>query len=770
MLFLGVFKVYILLKNRQLIYKTLDILQEGVFAPNTQRGGQLEVTMVKDCIRYTHRQVFTYYTLGVLTVLNGYTMALTSKLRESDYHLWEVPWVPFGLFEVSTTFRYYVVYVYQATGITCFGFIIMTNDLLIVGVFTHVRTQFNILANFLRNIVPEHMLGLKASGISLGDNESKLYRAYQLFAFCAFASVVLEEICMLTLYRRGIDITEVATLIYMYLTHSVGLIKFFVMLKNRVSVAASLKSLHEGTFAPNFERGGAFEAETVKKAIETTRLQLVAYYILATITIFNGSITALVSKLTKKDPENWDLPWLPFAIFEVSTTFRFYVVYIWQTISLTLFCYAIVTCDLLIVGAFAHIRAQFYILGNFIRNMVPHDSESQQQWFSDYFWIHKLILKATGISLGKNDSKLYRAYQIFVFSLFASDIVEQICMVTLYRRVIDITEIATLIYMLSTLTLGIIKFFVLLNNRTSVTASLASLHEGIFAPNFERGGAFEAETVKKAVATTRLQLAIYYIWSTATIFNGYIRALVLKLTKKDPENWDVPWIPFALFEISTSFRFYVVYVWEILSLTLFCYAIVTSDLLIVGAFAHIAAQFYILGNFIRNMVPHDLAIDASKIPKSVLSAKMKYAIVYHHALIELVEKFEDLFNVLILIEVSGNTLVICFGMYMSTVKIDINSRTTREITFTFAILTQVYFYCYYGNEITLAAESVAAACYDVNFVGTDLSFQKSLLLIICRSQRPMALTIGKFATLNIGTFISIMRASYSYYMVISKNK
>lgn len=64
-------------------------------------------------------------------------------------------------------------------------------------------------------------------------------------------------------------------------------------------------------------------------------------------------------------------------------------------------------------------------------------------------------------------------------------------------------------------------------------------------------------------------------------------------------------------------------------------------------------------------------------------------------------------------------------------------------------------YCYYGNEITLASVSISDACYDANFVGTNLSYQKDLLIIMQRSQKPVNHTIGKFANLTLTAFVSV---------------
>lgn len=62
-------------------------------------------------------------------------------------------------------------------------------------------------------------------------------------------------------------------------------------------------------------------------------------------------------------------------------------------------------------------------------------------------------------------------------------------------------------------------------------------------------------------------------------------------------------------------------------------------------------------------------------------------------------------------------------------------------------------YCYWGNQVRLESEKVAIACSQVDFVGTDVQFQKSLCLIIRRCQKPIVLTAGKFTTLSLQTYV-----------------
>lgn len=77
------------------------------------------------------------------------------------------------------------------------------------------------------------------------------------------------------------------------------------------------------------------------------------------------------------------------------------------------------------------------------------------------------------------------------------------------------------------------------------------------------------------------------------------------------------------------------------------------------------------------------------------------------------------------------------------------------IWYLMVISVEVFMYSYWGNEIQLNSQAVAQACYEATFIGTDVRFQKGLILFMQRSQRPIKLTAGKFVFLSLNTFMSV---------------
>ena len=111
-------------------------------------------------------------------------------------------------------------------------------------------------------------------------------------------------------------------------------------------------------------------------------------------------------------------------------------------------------------------------------------------------------------------------------------------------------------------------------------------------------------------------------------------------------------------------------------------------------------------------------------------------------------------------------------------------RAIQDFCYVALVSIQVFLYCFWGNEVAMQSQEIAMACWNANFIGTDVRFQKNLVFVIRAGQKPIILTAGKFVPLSLATYVwvgvvlwicfsmflhmlfQILRASYSYYMVL----
>nr|AUF73020.1 odorant receptor [Anoplophora chinensis] len=85
-----------------------------------------------------------------------------------------------------------------------------------------------------------------------------------------------------------------------------------------------------------------------------------------------------------------------------------------------------------------------------------------------------------------------------------------------------------------------------------------------------------------------------------------------------------------------------------------------------------------------------------------------------------------------------------------------------------SILIELGVVCWFGGEITTASEDIMFALYEVDWFSASQRFKHSLILTMCRMQRPIYLSIGKFFPLTLSAMVSVCKASFSYYTVFRR--
>ncbi|KAK5650738.1 hypothetical protein RI129_001767 [Pyrocoelia pectoralis] len=139
---------------------------------------------------------------------------------------------------------------------------------------------------------------------------------------------------------------------------------------------------------------------------------------------------------------------------------------------------------------------------------------------------------------------------------------------------------------------------------------------------------------------------------------------------------------------------------------------------------------------------------------------------YHNSIIEVTAEVENLFNIQVLVIFIGTVVFITFAASYGSLDAFLTFAYIRDAILIIGTSFQMTFLSYIGNEVTLESEKVGVVCSEISYVGENLKFQKALILIIRRSQRPIYLSIGQLAYLSLLTFVSMSKAMISYIIVL----
>ncbi|XP_032669848.1 odorant receptor 13a-like isoform X2 [Odontomachus brunneus] len=140
----------------------------------------------------------------------------------------------------------------------------------------------------------------------------------------------------------------------------------------------------------------------------------------------------------------------------------------------------------------------------------------------------------------------------------------------------------------------------------------------------------------------------------------------------------------------------------------------------------------------------------------------------HNKVITFAENVDKLFSFIALIQVFGNTLVVCFlGLFLITSHNKAGVGLFKSVFAYAGITAEIFTFCFVGEYLSLKSRSLGDAGYETLWYNMAPSHCKDILFIIMRSQKQLTMTAGGMMDLSLEAFTSIMKASASYMSVLN---
>ncbi|KAK9710715.1 7tm Odorant receptor [Popillia japonica] len=141
-------------------------------------------------------------------------------------------------------------------------------------------------------------------------------------------------------------------------------------------------------------------------------------------------------------------------------------------------------------------------------------------------------------------------------------------------------------------------------------------------------------------------------------------------------------------------------------------------------------------------------------------------VAHHQKIIKLAKDAEELFSPLMLVQFLFSLGILCFQLFQLSITNIESVQFFGMSCYLILMLFQIYLFCYRGNEVMIYSHNITDAVFKSLWFLTDLKTQKLLLIMMIRACRPIRMTAGKFVFLSLEAFVSIVRGSGSYFMVL----
>ncbi|EZA58604.1 ObirOr5-E9 [Ooceraea biroi] len=208
------------------------------------------------------------------------------------------------------------------------------------------------------------------------------------------------------------------------------------------------------------------------------------------------------------------------------------------------------------------------------------------------------------------------------------------------------------------------------------------------------------------------------------------------------------WVPY---DYSSYMVFCVTYAHQFLS-TFYCATVnVACDTLICGLLMHVCCQIEILEYRLKKLSRNADTLD--------------YCIRHHNSIFEFARLVNTRFTQIIGFQFITSTLIICSNLYQLS-KSTMSADNISLIVYTFCMLTQIFIYCWFGSKVKSKSLELTDRIFQTDWPMLNSSIKNSLLIIMKRAIIPIEFTTAHIISLNLESFVALLKISYSAYNLI----
>uniref|UniRef100_A0A336K6E5 Odorant receptor n=1 Tax=Culicoides sonorensis TaxID=179676 RepID=A0A336K6E5_CULSO len=306
----------------------------------------------------------------------------------------------------------------------------------------------------------------------------------------------------------------------------------------------------------------------------------------------------------------------------------------------------------------------------------------------------------------------------------------------------DLTDLANSLYFFLIQIVLIPKLYYLKKNGNRIRTCIEKLKSELFISENESEDELVDAAIFRTVLFHRMEISMCYsciiVWSITVFIPGSGKMQLI------PAKFP--------FDTSHGYAFALTFIYQFIAVSFSAFTHMTMDTLATGLFFHAASQVNRLGNKLTNRNNYQ---------------ELMKCIKHHKAIIAYTSELEDVFKESLFAQLMSTLVILCMTEFLLMNFQKGNSLMFLNVFSYFLIVTfQIWQLCYTGNEVFYA--TLVEKAYFSNFLVFDIKTSKTLVTFMERLKRDIDVTCGFIfkVTLNINTFLAIMRASYSYFAVL----
>ncbi|XP_025265705.1 odorant receptor 67b-like isoform X2 [Camponotus floridanus] len=140
----------------------------------------------------------------------------------------------------------------------------------------------------------------------------------------------------------------------------------------------------------------------------------------------------------------------------------------------------------------------------------------------------------------------------------------------------------------------------------------------------------------------------------------------------------------------------------------------------------------------------------------------------HQELITLARELSDLMSFVLLIELFIISILLCIMGFQIIIMLKDNDiiMIGKSLMTLSAFLIQLTLYSFIGNYLKSEMEEIGLSIYQSAWYSFPTKLQRNVNFIVMQTKSPVALQAGNFIVVNLSTYVSILKTSFSYLSVL----
>nr|AQN78445.1 olfactory receptor 43 [Meteorus pulchricornis] len=142
-------------------------------------------------------------------------------------------------------------------------------------------------------------------------------------------------------------------------------------------------------------------------------------------------------------------------------------------------------------------------------------------------------------------------------------------------------------------------------------------------------------------------------------------------------------------------------------------------------------------------------------------SRFKQCVMNHQRLIGIVEDINNIFSTSMLMQLFASFTMICLTGFQAVLGVEEKSSLMKFVIYLGAALTQLLYWCWYGNELFYQTQSLLIAQWMSGWENQLNSASKILIVMsMSRTMQPLELKAGVFFTMSMETFIAVISIEF----------